>query len=96
VSLSSTEVDPDLNLMIASMIGQKSSWGRLGVSKNAFKMILASHRVFVPFLDVVHAYGSKTDEEQHNWKGHRWNLSREDPDSTSSAKKYGWLFPLLN
>jgi len=50
--------------------------------------MLESHRVFAPFLDVVQAYGSKTEENYHDWSGCRGS-SPEEVGNPSSCHIYG-------
>lgn len=63
-----------------SLIPQQTSWGPLQVSSYALRLILASHYVFVPFLDVVQAYGSKRHADEHIWSGARWKVSQRSVD----------------
>lgn len=46
-------------------IPQEFTWGRFRTSQRAFQTILASHCVFAPLLDLVHAFGLKTQENHH-------------------------------
>ena len=68
---------------LLSLIPQQTSWGPLRISSRAFRLILASHHVFVPFLDFVQAYGSKRHADQHNWSGARWKVSHRQVDENS-------------
>ena len=77
------------NYWYGSLIFQQSSWGRFCVSLSAFKILLASHHIFVPFLDFVQAYGFKTHEDTHNWSGYRSKTSRAaDPQGSDIHGKY--------
>ncbi|RFN47765.1 hypothetical protein FIE12Z_7961 [Fusarium flagelliforme] len=40
------------------------SWGQLGITENAFRRLLADHRVFTPLLDIVYGFGAKTNDHQ--------------------------------
>lgn len=40
------------------------SWGHLSITEDAFRKILASLRIFTPFLQVVHTFGQKTNDKQ--------------------------------
>ncbi|CVL08804.1 uncharacterized protein FMAN_14624 [Fusarium mangiferae] len=40
------------------------SWGQLEITETAFRRLLAEHRVFTPFLDIVHGFGAKISDYQ--------------------------------
>ncbi|KAM6513264.1 hypothetical protein FALCPG4_015710 [Fusarium falciforme] len=40
------------------------SWSHLSITEPAFRKILASLRIFTPFLRVVHSFGRKTNDKQ--------------------------------
>ena len=48
------------DLTLTSIVSQELSWTHLCVTRQAFVSILIHFRVFVPFLDLVHAFGRKT------------------------------------
>ena len=52
------------DLTLTSIVSQEFSWSHLRVTRQAFLSILIHFRVFVPFLDLVHAFGRRTDENQ--------------------------------
>ena len=79
---------------LVSFLSQKSSWRQFCITSHTFKILLASHRVFVPFLDFVQAYGVKRDEDSYKWRGCRWNFSPK-PSSTGDPEIYGKNFILL-
>lgn len=60
-----------------SLIPSEFTWGPLRISEEAFKIILESHRVFAPFLDVVQAFGTKIEENHHKWGGCRGTMSNK-------------------
>jgi hypothetical protein len=76
-----------------SLIPQKNSWGQFTISVDMFRDILTAHRVFVPFLDFVHAFGSKSHEDHHNWNGFRYNLPLRPPNE---IQVYGKLFKVYS
>jgi len=74
------------------LISQQISWGSLRVSSHALRLILASHHVFIPFLDFVQAYGSKRHADQHSWSEARWKVSQRSVDE-NNRQVHGKNFP---
>lgn len=52
-----------------SIVPSEFTWGSLCITEKAFKMILATHHVFVPFTDILQGYGRRTQEHFYNWDG---------------------------
>ncbi|MCJ1347143.1 hypothetical protein MMC31_005364 [Peltigera leucophlebia] len=59
-----------------SSIRQDNSWGRFSISSKLFKRILAHLDVFPPFLDFVHAFGFKLNEDDENFGGYHRRIYR--------------------
>ncbi|KAL2011099.1 hypothetical protein VTN00DRAFT_3817 [Thermoascus crustaceus] len=51
----------------SSLVGQRHSWARLQVTHETFRRILAFHKVFPPFCDIIHAYGQRVKEDSETW-----------------------------
>jgi hypothetical protein len=51
-------------LTVYSVVQPTFSWGHLSITEDAFRKILASLRIFTPFLQVVHTFGQKTNDKQ--------------------------------
>ena len=49
---------------------QDFSWGRFGISQDSFKQILSFNNVSSRFLDFVHSYGKKINEDEKFLDGH--------------------------
>ncbi|KAK0735968.1 hypothetical protein B0T21DRAFT_439842 [Apiosordaria backusii] len=47
-----------------SIVRPTFSWSQLCITELAFRTLLASLRVFTPFLPVVHTFGTKTNDKQ--------------------------------
>ena len=46
------------------IICQDFSWSKLRIAHEVFSRLLNHFKVFVPFLDLVYAFGQKTQEDQ--------------------------------
>ena len=64
------------------------SWGRFRNSESTLQSILSMHNVFLPFLDLINAYGFKVHEDEHNWIGYRSHISIT-PAIGSESRRYG-------
>jgi hypothetical protein len=51
-------------LTVCSFIEPAFSWSHLSITEPAFRKVLAGLQVFTPFLHVVHAFGTKTNDKQ--------------------------------
>ena len=49
--------------IMCSVIPRRCSWGQLCLTQEACQRILFHQRVFTPFLDVIHAFGFKTNDD---------------------------------
>ncbi|KAL9108071.1 MAG: hypothetical protein Q9187_008340, partial [Circinaria calcarea] len=54
---------------------QENSWGRFKATKRSFQKVLTCHAVFFPFLDSLHGFGLKTEEDHKIWDGHHTFVS---------------------
>ena len=61
---------------VDSLLRQDFSWGRLQMLEVSLQRILKAHQVFLPFFDLIQAYGFKTHEDERNWTGHRTYISK--------------------
>ena len=59
----------------SSIFTQEDSWGRFKATKESFQKVLARHAVFSPFLDCIHGFGFKTEEDHKIWDGYHASLS---------------------
>ncbi|KAI9739968.1 MAG: hypothetical protein M1818_005024 [Claussenomyces sp. TS43310] len=55
--------------MYGSLVSQQFSFGRFGLSAEAFNSILAFEKVFPPYLEAVRAFGSKLKDNHNNGVG---------------------------
>ncbi|KAI9861844.1 MAG: hypothetical protein M1824_001955 [Vezdaea acicularis] len=63
-----------MHLTSPSLIPQQFTWGPFRISQLALQTLLASHRVFIAFLDLLPTYGLRTHDDQHTWSGFRSSL----------------------
>ena len=74
----------------SSIIPSEFTWGPLCISEEAFRMILVSHRVFVPFTDILQGYGRRIQENFYNWDGCRGKMSGNS--ASEGHRIYGELY----
>ena len=60
---------------ISSIIRQEYSWDRFKATREIIQGVLSLHEVFAPFLDCIHSFGFKTEEDDEAWYGHRSAIS---------------------
>ena len=64
-------------LMLRRFLRQKHSWSEIKASEDQFRRIYLSHRVFPAFLDVLYAFGWKTEELEVGYHGFRAHISED-------------------
>ena len=71
-----------------SFLQQNFTWDRFRLSEFTLERIVTAHHVFLPFYDLIQAYGVKMHENHHNWTGHRSYISKE-PAVKNEEFRYG-------
>jgi hypothetical protein len=78
-------------IALFSVIQQEDSWARFEITKDTCQKILSCHNVFLPFLDCLHSFGLKTEEDSRIWDGFQAAIGRP-----SAEKYHGVSRVLLN
>ncbi|KAH8164462.1 hypothetical protein CIB48_g3776 [Xylaria polymorpha] len=70
-----------------SVIRQKYTWDNLLITSDLLLHILKTHQVFLPFLDCIHAFGFRMNDDDEIWEGcHR--CYEWDPNCTRKILGY--------
>ena len=56
-------------LTMLSIIRQKYTWDSLSVTSDLMFKILSLNHVFLPFLDCIHAFGFRKNDDDEVWEG---------------------------
>jgi hypothetical protein len=81
------------NFNVFSIIRQEYSWGRFQITLDTFQKLLIYEGVFPAFLDCVHAFGFKIDEDEKVWDGFRTYI----PGSDQNYEGFGSsVYPLYS
>lgn len=75
-----------------SIFRQDYSWGRFRCTIQTFETIFCFNRVFSSFLQFVHAFGFKTNEDRHVRDGYCRHFS----EKSQSEQNYYGLIPPAN
>jgi hypothetical protein len=51
-------------IFLISIISQEFSWSKFLINEETFRKLITALRVFTPFLNLVHAFGEKTCEDE--------------------------------
>lgn len=52
-----------------------NSWGRLSVSERTFRRVISSNSSFAYFMRTVHAFGSRSRDNNDTWNNFHWRIS---------------------
>jgi len=66
---------------------QHYTWDRLCISQEDLLQILSHHSVFMPFLDCVHSFGFKSNDDDESWEGYHKLCRYSEPED--SLDSYG-------
>jgi hypothetical protein len=77
---------PLQKLSFISLLLQEFSWSNLRITHQTFQKIISHHSIFAPFLDVVLAYGSRTQEDEKCWDGCHSRVCEEEQEVEHSQR----------